>query len=450
MGNLQSFPVAHQRIYQNLLGIQIPATRVQVIQTMLSSPEHLESARAGGIYGHLLHYVQQVKEGKQPPELPGEVRAKPPHVTNQMQHNLQQIQDASSFHRPPQAQPQQQQQSHVERQQRLWQQQQQHMKQQQQEWQQLRPAENAIQTIPVEQKGSERAMNYFSACLKILELEEEVALTEEGLKAAYKKAVLTAHPDKGGSEKEFEAVTRAYAYLGEILKRINGGRTTASKVEAPNVLTSGRQEEATAWKMTEPIRLNPNKIDMNAFNTMYEKTRIPDPEESGYGDWLKGEGAGEDAPKFGGKFNRDVFHRAFEDEQKARPAPKGGAIVAQELSLASRLGFATELGRTGREDYTVAANETGLAYTDLKKAYTEYNTFSHQTSGVQIEKRSAEQLGRERESAPAPLADREMEQLAESERAATAAEENRRLRLAQEAIRDQKYFERMKLLVLRN
>jgi hypothetical protein len=205
--------------------------------------------------------------------------------------------------------------------------------------------------------------------------------------------------------------------------------------------------------MVEPVSLNAKNLDMNAFNTMFEKTRIPDPEESGYGDWLKGEDANagaKAAPKFSGKFNRDVFHRAFEDEQKAKPAPRGGAIVAQELSLASRLGFATELGRTGREDYTVAANETGLAYTDLKKAYTEYNTFSHQTSGVQIEKRSAEQLGRERESAPAPLADREMEQLAESERAATAAEENRRLRLAQEAVRDQKYFERMKLLVLRN
>jgi curved DNA-binding protein CbpA len=300
-------------------------------------------------------------------------------------------------------------------------------------------------------------VNYFSACLRILGLDEEVAVTEQTLKAAYKKAVIRVHPDKGGSEKEFEAVTRAYAYLGDILRRIHGGRTKESVVEAPTVLASGRGQDAEAWKMVEPVTLNPAKLDMNTFNTMFEKTRIPDPDETGYGDWLKGGdssgGAAGAAGKqtFGGKFNRDVFHKAFEDEQRTRtPSNKSTSMVTQELSLSSRMGYGVELGRSGRDDYTVAPNENGLHFTDLKKAYTTYNTFSQETTGVNIEARSVDAYTAERKKAPRPLTDHEMSALHAAEKAMATAEEQRKLRMAQEAINEDSYFERMKRLVIRN
>ena len=412
----------HLRMYQNLLAIQSPDTRMQMIQTLLSSPEHMSVARNAGIYGHLLHYVQQVKTGMKAPPLPGE-------ASGQGQQSLLQ---QSLLQQP--------------------------LLQQQQLVTTSRPAANQVTARQATQAGNEKAMNYFSACLRILTLEEEVALTPEALKTAYKKAVVRAHPDKGGSEKEFEAVTRAYAYLGEILSRIHGGRKKEGKVEAPTTLSAGRGVETDAWKMVEPVQLNPSKLNLDAFNSMFEKTRIPDPEESGYGDWLKGgdDAGGNSAPKFGGKFNRDVFNQAFAEEQRAKGGGSGGgagksnAIVAQELSLASRMGFATELGRSGRDDYTVAANERGVAYTDLKKAYTEYNTFSHQTAGVKVDNRSIGQLSKEREKAPAPLANTEMEELQRAEAALLKREEQRRMTMAQEAIAENSYFERMKRLVIRN
>jgi curved DNA-binding protein CbpA len=307
-------------------------------------------------------------------------------------------------------------------------------------------------TIQTSQKGNERAMNYFSACLRILQIEEEVAVTVDGLKAAYKKAVLRAHPDKGGSEKEFEAVTRAYAYLGEILERIHGGRATEGKVEAPTALANNRATHEEKWKMVEPVRLNPAKLDVQTFNDMFEKTKIPDPDETGYGDWLKGGDSAATGPKFGGKFNRDVFNKAFEDEQKGRGSgPKQtGAIVAQEMSMASRMGFGVELGRTGRDDYTVSPNENGLKFTDLKKAYTDYSTFSQDIAGVRVENRTVQQYQAERKAAPVVFSDTEREQLQASERQMAQAEERRKLRVAQEAVEEGSYFERMKRLVIRN
>ena len=126
-------------------------------------------------------------------------------------------------------------------------------------------------------------------------------------------------------------------------------------------------------------------------------------------------------------------------------------MTVQEQSLANRLGYATELGRTGREDYTVAPHDAkGLVFTDLKKAYTEYNTFSQETSGIKVTNKSLDQYQQEREKAPAPLLDHEMAAVLASEKAAHAAEEKRKLRIAQEAVEENSYFERMKRLVIRN
>jgi curved DNA-binding protein CbpA len=381
-----------------------------MIQTLLSSPEHTESARAAGVYGHLLHYVQAVKEGRAPPALPGQGGQVPAQVPAQVQQVRGNPNSQMTLHR--------------------------------------------TDGVTVSsQKGNEKAINYFSACLRILGLEEEVALTDSVLKAAYKKAALRSHPDKGGSEKEFEAVTKAFAYLGEILTRIRGGRAVDGKVEAPTTLASGREEAADKWKI-EPVQLNPSKLNIQSFNTMFEKTRIPDPEESGYGDWLKGGDEQNKSTNFSGKFNRDVFHKAFEDESSQRPMRGGGnAIVAQELSLARGMGYVTELGRTSRDDYTVAAVETGKgqAFTDLKKAYTEYNTFTHQTANVKVSgNRNLDQMANERKSAPAPLADSEMSALRDAEMGLARQEELRKRRVAEEAIAENSYFERMKRLVIRN
>ena len=72
MGQGQSFPDAHLRMYQNLLQIQSPGQKAQMIQTILSSPDHLASSKQAGIYGHLIHYVQVIQAGGAAPRLPGE------------------------------------------------------------------------------------------------------------------------------------------------------------------------------------------------------------------------------------------------------------------------------------------------------------------------------------------------------------------------------------------
>ena len=403
MGNAQSYNPSHVRIYRDLLKIQNPITRVEMIRTLLVAPEYVASARAAGIYAHMLAYIARVQAGERPAALPGEMTmaAVAPKAPTHTTHIT----------------------SHVQAQQR--------------------PSATVMKG-----KRNEKALNYFQSCLEVLGLEEEVALTESILKKAYKMAALKAHPDKGGSEQEFEAVTRAHAYLGEILLRIKGGRAKEGKVESPEALQDTREGNSKEWKMVEPVRLNPKKLDLNAFNQMFEQTRIPDPEEDGYGDWLKSPDTAA-APKFGGKFNRDVFNQAFEEEARAR-ARTGHELAHRQpegLTLAPNSGV--ELGRQGGGGFTAAAN-ANLKFTDLRNAYTSDNMITNQVADVKVETRSFDQFSASRKQAPAPLSNQELAGVQAAEAAAARREEQRRLRAAQEDSLGSQYFERMKRLVITN
>jgi len=419
MGNTSSVPEAHVRIYKNLLAIQNVRTRAEMIQTLLQGPEYVQTFRHSGIYAQMLNYVAKVQQGLHPGLLPGE-----------------------------QAQGQTQAQAQTQRQTQT-----QHYKHPQMTSLVTR-GESTSLVNPYQKltkhNSNEKALTYFQMCLQVLNLEEEVALTEEELKKAYKKAAFKAHPDKGGSEQHFEAITRAYAYLTEILKRVQGGRSQLKKVEEPTLLKTERSSEAEAWKQAEPVRLHPDKLDMNAFNKMFEATRIPDPDGDGYGDWLKNEGQGSEAPKFSGKFNRDVFNTMFEQEAaKTRDAKSANALsVVGPQALLFNPSYGVEIGR-GKGEFTTAANDDGsLHYTDLKAAYTTANTFSAEVADVRVENRSFDQYQQSRKKAPDPLRNEELEAIQHMEREAEQREKQRQLRAAEELVQADSYFERMKRLVI--
>ena len=388
MGNTQSIDPSHIRIFENLKKIQNPATKIQMIQTILAGPEYVISAKRAGIYAELLNYVAR-------------------NSNTQIQNT--EVQRTTTLV-------------------------------------QSQPKRNHIERLG-KNNSDEKAIGYFQACLQMLNLEEEVALTEDLLKSAYKKSVLKHHPDKGGSEKEFEKVTRAYAYLGEILRRIHGGRSTTVNVDAPNVLKDSRAKDYENVKHVEPIRLNPKKLDVDAFNKMFEQTRIPDPEEDGYGDWLKDEkDTTSSSAKFSGKFNRDVFNQAFEEEAK-NSAKQKNYIINQPQSMIMAPTLGVELGRDKPSSYTAAYN-SDLNFTDLKQAYTVENTFSKQVANVRVDNRDYKSYKDDYGKTPTPLTNDELLEVQRGEELMKQREQQRQLRAAQEDIGVQKYFDRMKQLVL--
>jgi curved DNA-binding protein CbpA len=409
-------PESHVRIYRNVLQIQSPATRLQMIETLLSGQEYVGSAKASGLYGPLLSYVASIRRGD-PAVLPGE--------QGRAQHLQVQRTGTGGV-------------------------------QQQRVQAPLRQSEGTLVKRGANADQHTKAISYFTFCLQTLGLQEEVALNEEVLKKAYKAASMKAHPDKGGTEEAFDAVTRAYAYLGDILRRVRGGRDKLVNMdeETPETVNRGREEVAQEWKMEEPVRLNPKNLDMNQFNRLFEETRMPDPDDDGYGDWLKSGDAG--APqrqnggstkKFSGQFNRDIFNSAFEDEFRSRALAGNQLANRQPEALVMAPGMGVELGREKSESYT-AANMKGFMYTDLKNAYTTDSTFSHNVADVRVEARSYDGMRAERKSAPAPLTAAEMAAVQEGERLMAMRQQQQATRIAEEDRRISDHFARVKQRVI--
>lgn len=371
-----------------------------MIVTCLQGQEYVYSAKRAGLYSHLLAYSQAVSQGLQPQSLPGE------NVFVQSQCQNQQLVQAKTA-----------------------------------------PA-NHVHVL-AKKKASEKALTFFQSCLKVLGIEEEVALTDGVLKTAYKKAVIKAHPDRGGSEEHFEAVTRAYAYLTEILHLIQGQKGRIGKpVPELDSVKEKRKEQAEQVAYVEPVRLNPKNLNLNAFNQMFEQTRVPDPDEDGYGDWLKsGDATKTSSGKFGKEFNRDVFNNMFERET----ASNGGSQVAlrQPEALTAYMPSGIELGRDRPPDYTAALNAT-TRFTDLKNAYTSDNVFSGQVAGLPVENRTFDSYKNEREKGPAKYSEQESAAVESWQQQQELREKQRQLRAAHENITANDYHERMKRLIIRD
>jgi curved DNA-binding protein CbpA len=372
-----------------------------MIITCLQGQEYVFSAKRAGVYSHLLAYSQAISQGLQPNILPGEGQPIQNTVHTQLVHA------------------------------------------------QKGPA-NHVQVL-AKKRASEKALTFFQSCLKVLSIEEEVALTDAVLKNAYKKAVIKAHPDRGGSEEHFEAVTRAYAYLTDILHLIQGQKGRVDKaVPELDQVKEKRKEQAEQVAYVEPVRLNPKNLNINAFNQMFEQTRVPDPDEDGYGDWLKSGDSGKvtNGGKFGKEFNRDVFNNMFERENGI--GSKGSQVaLRQPEALVAYMPSGIELGRDRPPDYTAALNAT-TRFTDLKNAYTSDNVFSGQVAGLPVENRTFDTYKNEREKGPAKFSSEENAAIAAWQQQQENREKQRQGRAAQEHLIANDYHERMKRLVIRD
>lgn len=457
MGNQSSLidPV-HLRMYSNIIQIQDPHKRSQVIQTCLASIEYVNSAKRSGIYSYLLQYLSIIQSGGNPPLLPGEQQNTSYSSGTNIPRSLQQpfthsssgiaathpslLNAPNSSTYTKQSYPQQQYQPQ--------------MNSNQHKNQLIVHSDSTPSWKVITDTPKQKAMTYFSSCLEVLGIQEEVALTEESLKKAYKRTAIKAHPDKGGSEEYFEAVTRAYAYLTEILRHMKGGKKDnySSKVHAPNSVHSQRDRDAKQWEYpAEPVRLNAKNLDMNAFNKLFEESHLPDPDSDGYGDWLKNNNSSSatSSLKFKGGFNRDVFNHMFEEEAKKSSNDRSHQLMIHpgEMALTLNPTSGVDLVVDRPSSFTAAPNSK-MQFTDLRGAYTSESTISDKISNVQVKERNLEQYRASREKAPDPFNESELHSIRDFEQRQSQQDQLRERRRAEMAVQNQDFFERMKRRVI--
>ena len=432
MGNTASVDPRHIRIWQNLATLQSNEARIHMLETLMAGGEYIAVAKRTGVYASILQWIAAQRRGEyvawpgtsQPSQTHYSQQFAPPPVPMQRPAMMR---ESYPQHGPPVANiqiPVMNEPRKVIK-------------------------ENTISVVP----PPKRALDALHESYRILNIDDSKPLSHEILKGAYKRAAAKAHPDRGGSAAAFDEVTRAFLYLEEVIHKLipKGAKdgehadprftqavTKETAMKARDVPLSKYEEEeahrfpgSAAKRLEEPkIALNPKKLNMDTFNKLFEENRLPDPDQDGYGDWLKSNGEDrrlQNESQLRSKFNADVFNKTFL-EGATRDSRSDGITKYQAPDAITHHG-GTELGR-GRPSHFISAMGAKTAYTDLKYAYGEGSTFSQDIAGLHPEKRSLDSMKREREAAPVPLSAEEEKMLEAIERQKAAAEEERRRRLA--------------------
>lgn len=427
MGNAASTAdPRHVRIWQNLMNMSDEA-RIQMLETLMAGQEYVGAAKRSGVYAFVLQWIAAYRRGTNP-QWPGArpVSHGPPMPTSSVQRTPPVAIMRESGAYMSQAVPGTPMMPTMNEPRKV-------------------VKESTLATVP----PPKRALDTLHESYRILGIDDSKPLNGDTLRLSYRKAAAKAHPDRGGSPEAFDAVTRAFLYLEEILnKLIPKGATEGDDPRLTQVVTkeaalkardvplskydAEERARGTGRTLEEPkVALNPKNLNLSVFNKLFEENRLPDPDQDGYGDWLKSNGDDrrlQNESQLRSKFNADVFNRTFVEQGTARGGD-GSALQRYQAPDAISHHGGVELG-AGRPQHYISPMGAKTKYTDLKFAYGEGSTFSQEIAGVQEGKRTLESMKMERETAPVPLTREEQRMLEAIERQKAAAEEERRRRLA--------------------
>jgi hypothetical protein len=400
----------HARIWANLSSLDSVEARLTTLDTLFSGAEFVAAAKKAGLYAPLLTWIAATRRGEYAAWPGSSTPRNPPPSYGGGGTRASEGGPPLSIHD--------------------------------------KPARNTVHNTLSVVPPPKRALDVLHESYAVLSLDDSKPLTHEALKQAYKRAALAAHPDKGGSPAQFDAVTRAFTYIEEVLLKLLPKTATDGsdpRFTVAVTLDNAKKSRGPATpgvaeiEDRAPVALNPKKLNMTVFNQLFEENKLPDPDkDDGYGDWLTTQTP--DAPKthegLRAKFNADVFHKTFADETRARLGESSKATTMSKYQTPAEMvlapGFGTELGGGRPALYTRAPGSAGIGYTDLKFAYGDGSTFSHEVADVNLEGRpkNVEEAKREYATAPRALSPEEAAAVAAFDRAKQAAEEARQRRVA--------------------
>jgi len=192
----------------------------------------------------------------------------------------------------------------------------------------------------------------------------------ERIKKAYKKSALKYHPDRAGDKYKdmFQIVTQSYIYLLKKAEERDGEQKKTSKP----VIHSSYEDDIN--EAVENIYIDKDKFDLNQFNNIFDKYKVPSSYDKGYGNMAKEDlnAIKDDEQIFGKKFNNDVFNAHF-NTSKSKKKASSALIEYQDPSAleSSMVNLNTTFlgGVDDIDDFGSVNSSNNLSYTDYKKAH---------------------------------------------------------------------------------
>ena len=195
------------------------------------------------------------------------------------------------------------------------------------------------------------------------------------IRRAYKKMALKTHPDRGGSNENFQKITKAYMYLMEKIKEnLNNHLYHEMKDQAKDFYKNQNNQN------NQNIKIDKDNFNIKIFNKIYEENRLDDPFDDGYGnimdktDLKKSYSANDiDIPNiFSDKFNSNVFNTVFNSMKDKQSKEDNNELIAYSgPSAMVAQNDCFELGGGKISDFSSNDVSSDLQYTDYMKAHTQ-------------------------------------------------------------------------------
>jgi len=243
-------------------------------------------------------------------------------------------------------------------------------------------------------------------------------VTSDTLKKAFKTAVVNSHPDKGGSENDFEAILASYVHLSTTLKRMTGGRDGFRVLNVFDV-RQARDEQFTnelnnlVSDVFDHVDSTDHSAFLKDFNEQFEKAHVRE-NERGYEDWLRShEEEKESVP-----IEVDVtqWNQMFESNVKlGKPEPTSLILHPDQMAFVSGSTRGASIIPSTGHSFTSEPEERP-EYTDLHDAYTSESTVFDKVPVYQENIRTFEDLLKERDMVYTTELDRDLEAIAAYEK----------------------------------
>jgi hypothetical protein len=261
-------------------------------------------------------------------------------------------------------------------------------------------------------------MSYLQKCLTILGITDDFSkIDSKYLKNVFKTKVLESHPDKSGSDAEFDNVMSAYLNVYETFVRLQGGRNGIKSVISPDELKSLRSNELINSILQE--------IDNTEFNKRFEESHVSELGH-GYQDWLKQESETPKQSESGNSqmeseitpenFNSVFFNSVFKKSAKVgKPEVAHNSIICiNSMGITNSIG--SELIQSEIQEYS-STFPSELQYSDVYTAFNNSTVIDKLPSNDNIDDvmRNFDKLKEIREQSINPTED-EIDQLLQFEK----------------------------------
>ena len=190
-----------------------------------------------------------------------------------------------------------------------------------------------------------------------------ISLSEDIMKEC-KKTVLKTHPDKSKlDEKYFIFFSKAYKKLLSIYEFQN--KTNSKKSTDTNEYFNSENVEILDNFFDKQKKIKDPKNFNEWFNSQFDKHKLEDPQETGYGNWLKSD---EDIV-----FMPNVSKSNMAAEMEKRKKHVQSLITYNGVSENTSSAFGGSTLMTYNSNFTAGSlfSNEGMSYTDLRQAYAE-------------------------------------------------------------------------------